>query len=139
MGLQLFTSIWFTVTVAHCTFFGGLWLVFKHVGLPTDFIENAVRETVHQVLREAFDTESLADSKGLIEPETTKRPWSFLLVFILIILLLAVSARCWFCGICPLFRERQGRLSDSPRSPQPELAVIARQQLAEIRLRRHAH
>lgn len=135
MGLPFVLSIWFSVTVAHCTFFGGLWLLFKQFGLPTEFIEVAVKETVYRVLRESFETDTVADSKGLVEPEINGYSWWYLLCCLLVVLLISI---CWCVGLCPFSRRQQRQLEDSPRSPQPEIAVIARQQLAEIRLRRHA-
>ena len=139
MGLYLLIYVWFTVIAAHCTFFGGLWLVFKQFGLPTEFIEKAVQDTVYRVLKESFDTDSVADNKGLVEPERLVEPWQLLWYCCILVILGASTIFCWCCGWFSRYREQRGQLTDSPRSPQPELAVIARQQLAEIRLRRHAH
>ena len=134
MGLPLLLSIWLVVIAAHLTVFGGLCVWIQQSSIPSDFIEKVVVESVHRVLKESFDNDT---QQELLQVTDSKYPHSYWLPVVGLLVAGITLVRIWVC--CSYHRSPRGALEDSPRSPSPEIGVVARQQLAEIRLRRHAH
>ena len=138
MGVSLFGYIWISVIGAHITFFGGGILALWHSGFPQEFLQKIIRESVSQVIKDTLEQEGPSE---IAFPSESDHFWySSVAIFgglvgscVVLVWLGVRFCVHWF----NLGTNSFPKLEDSPRSPALALGVVARQQLAEIRLRHH--
>ena len=112
----------------------------------SDSIERAVGKAVSETLKFCLESEL-----GVSTPTyTTSKVWSGLDSWNSVILPISVVA-LGLLGVCCVgcivfwglrrwrLQEAESSPENSPRSPQPSIGDLARNQLAELRVRRHAH
>ena len=141
MGLPLFcfilVSVLAAVLAAHLIFFGTLGLIIYQSNYPFVILERVISASVQRVVRESLDSER--PELVLPNPPEGSSGSRFLVVswtLIGAIILVGLVFRCCVNSWIPR-SVSWDRITERPRSPAPELAVVARQQLAEVRLRRH--
>ena len=138
MGLPLFCFILVSVLAANLMiFFGASGLTIYQSSYPFVILERVISDSVQRVVRESLDSER----PELVLPNPPQgSSWSRFLVvsgtLIGAIILAVLGFRCCVNSWIPR-SVSWDRIPESPGSPAPELSAVARQQLAEVRLRRH--